>query len=180
MTQKGRPRLMTKELAEEIVMCGHSISDCARIYNISKSYAEKIIYGRTNLTTMKRVPPARRLKDEQVQAIRADRRPHKEIAEEYGIGLSMVSDIKTYTCYFDVPGPESRKSLKRGANRKLTPEQIIFMLNSPKQKLQYWATYFNVSITTIFNALNGFSYPEVKEIQKRIVDANLSLQPDAR
>lgn len=179
MTQKGRPRLMTKELAEEIVMCGHSISDCARIYNISKSYAEKIIYGRTNLTTMKRVPPARRLKDNQVQAIRADRRPHKEIAEEYGIGLSMVSDIKTYTCYFDVPGPESRKSLKRGANRKLTPEQIIFMLNSPKQKLQYWATYFNVSITTIFNALNGFSYPEVKEIQQRIADANLSLQPDA-
>ena len=179
MTQKGRPRLMTKELAEEIVMCGHSISDCVRIYNISKSYAEKIIYGRTNLTTMKRVPPARRLKDEQVQAIRADRRPHKEIAEEYGIGLSMVSDIKTYTCYFDVPGPESRKSLKRGANRKLTPEQIIFMLNSPKQKLHYWATFFNVSITTIFNALNGFSYPEVKEIQQRIADANLSLQPDA-
>lgn len=175
MTQKGRPRLMTKELAEEIVMCGHSISDCARIYNISKSYAEKIIYGRTNLTTMKRVPPARRLKNEQVQAIRADTRPHKEIAEEYGIGLSMVSDIKTYTCYFDVPGPESRKSLKRGANRKLTPEQILFMLNSPKQKLQYWATYFNVSITTIFNALNGFSYPEVKEIQKRIADANIQV-----
>lgn len=175
MTAKGRPRLMTKELAEEIVMCGHSISDCARIYNISKSYAEKIIYGRTNLTNMKRVPPARRLKDEQVQAIRADRRPHKEIAEEYGIGLTMVSDIKTYTCYFDVPGPESRKSLKRGANRKLTPEQILFMINSPKQKLQYWATYFNVSITTIFNALNGFSYPEVKEIQQRIADANIQV-----
>ena len=178
MTAKGRPQLMTKELAEEIVMCGHSISDCARIYNISKSYAEKIIYGRTNLTNMKRVPPARRLKDDQVRAVRADRRPHKEIAEEYGIGLSMVSDIKTYTCYFDVPGPESRKALKRGANRKLTPEQILFMINSPKQKLQYWATYFNVSITTIFNALNGFSYPEVKEIQERIADANSCLQPD--
>ena len=178
MTAKGRPRLMTKELAEEIVICGHSISDCARIYNISKSYAEKIIYGRTNLTNMKRVPPARRLKDDQVRAIRADRRPHKEIAEEYGIGLSMVSDIKTYTCYFDVPGPESRKALKRGANRKLTPEQILFMINSPKQKLQYWATYFNVSITTIFNALNGFSYPEVKEIQQRIADANSCLQPN--
>ena len=178
MGTKGRPRLMTKELAEEIVICGHSISDCARIYNISKSYAEKIIYGRTNLTNMKRVPPARRLKDDQVRAIRADRRPHKEIAEEYGIGLSMVSDIKTYTCYFDVPGPESRKALKRGANRKLTPEQILFMINSPKQKLQYWATYFNVSITTIFNALNGFSYPEVKEIQERIADANSCLQPN--
>lgn len=178
MTAKGRPRLMTKELAEEIVMSGHNIKDCAKIYNISRSYAEKIIYGRTSLTDMKRVPPARRLNDDQVRAIRADLRPHKEIAEEYGIGQSMVSDIKTYTCYFDVPGPESRKALKRGANRKLTAEQVLFMLNSPKQKLHYWATYFNVSITTIFNALNGFSYPEVKEIQQRIADANSSFQPN--
>lgn len=40
------------------------------------------------------IPPKSKLSDEQVSMIRADMRPHREIAAEYGISRQYVSDLK--------------------------------------------------------------------------------------
>ncbi|MFV0357788.1 MAG: hypothetical protein ACK5LG_22195 [Bacteroides thetaiotaomicron] len=138
-------------------------AEVAEALGISKSYAGKILIGQTKYTTHRREPRKRALTEAEVQAIREDTRPQKEVAEEYGCVPSMVSAIKNYTYYGDVPGPDSKPTKKRGPNRKLTAEQIM-EIRKPRDKklpLKHWALTYDVSITTIFNAINKFHYEEV-------------------
>jgi len=46
---------------------------------------------------------SRRFSDEQVRAIRADKRPRSEIAQEYGIHVMTVGEIKRHELFADVP-----------------------------------------------------------------------------
>lgn len=155
--------IMTKELVEWAVQSNLTTKEIAEHFGISKSFAEKIVYGKTAYSTLRRDPPKRAFTPEQVRAIRADTRPQKEVAADYGCATSMISSIKNYWFYFDVPGPQSRPTKKKGPGRKLTKEQVQEMreYTGKKRPLKHWALTYDVSITTVFNALNKIYYEEV-------------------
>lgn len=161
----GAKRLLTKEQVEWGVMSNLSSKELAKELSISISFAEKIIHGNTRYSKLKRETKKRVLTDDQVRAIREDTRPQKEVAEQYGCVPSMVSGIKSYLYYGDVPGPDSKPTKKRGPNRKLTAEQILKIREPTEKKipLKYWALTYNVSIATIFNALNNIYYVEIEK-----------------
>lgn len=165
----ARPKL-TIEQVNWAIDCGLPTQEVANTLGISKSLTEKIFYGLSRYTTRRRPKPETKFTDEQIQSIRADTRMQKDIAAEYGCARSLISGIKSYLNYGHVPGPDSRPSKRPGRGRKLTTEQIQEMQAPENQhrQLKYWALTYGVSITTIFHAINGFSYKELNPEKEHI------------
>lgn len=161
-------RQFTTAQIESIAKSSLTAEEIMARYNISESFAKKIIIGKTIYTKAKREPVVqeKRFTDDEIRAIRADTRLQRIIAEEYGVAKSMISCIKSFDYYASVPGPGSRKAKRRGPYRKLDADKIRFMLEQQaikKRPLKYWAHEYGVSITTIFSAINGFSYADAME-----------------
>lgn len=163
--------ILTLDQVNWAIDCGLSSNEVAKELGISKSMAEKIFYGLTSYTSRRREKTKSLFTDDQIRSIRADTRMQKEIAEEYGCVHSLISGIKSYRYYGHVHGPDSRPSKKRGANRKLSIQQIMEIKDpaNADKSLKWWALTYGVSITAVFNAKNGFTYEETNK--ERVVES---------
>lgn len=93
----GRSKL-TKTQVDEIRMAHGLASDIAAVYGVNKATVYRIKNGRnwkSGERAVVRLSAHRKVTDQDVQAIRLDGRPHKEIAEQYGIARCTVSLIKS-------------------------------------------------------------------------------------
>lgn len=100
----------------------------------------------------------RALTKEQVIAIRADQRTQQEIAEDYGIDQTNVSQIKLGKSYASFPGEIERRNHTR--QRRLTSEQLK-EIASKSGTYREIADAYGVSKSTVYRIKHGFTYQEV-------------------
>lgn len=152
-------RKLTMAQVDWAIDCGLHRDVIAKELKISKSLAEKILAGRSVYTTRRRPPREKKFTDAQILDILADTRSQHLISLDYNCAVSLISAIKSGDLYAHVSRPAQPKK-RCGHGRTLTPEQVREIRTSDKQ-LKYWALTHGVSITTIFQAKNRFSYEDV-------------------
>lgn len=103
-----------------------------------------------------------KLTPEQVKAIRLDPRIHREIAEEHGVAVSYVGNIKSLLAWADVASPVVRMGYARGervASSVLTWEKVRRIRADSRSYTDIGKDY-GVSRVTVSNIINGRTWKE--------------------